>query len=51
MFYGRSWQGVSFDEFMDQVNSYINWKNETHIKISLGGVSPVEYRKRLGVTA
>jgi transposase InsO family protein len=51
MFYGRSWQGVSLDEFMDQLYSYITWYNETRTKMSLGGVSPVEYRKRLGLTA
>jgi transposase InsO family protein len=50
MFYGRTWHGVSLDEFMDQLDSYINWYNETRIKMSLGGVSPVEYHKRLGLT-
>nr|MDA3951385.1 IS3 family transposase [Spirochaeta sp.] len=28
----------------------IRWYNEKRIKLSLGGVSPVEYRERLGLT-
>ncbi|NDE34790.1 MAG: hypothetical protein EBY15_04985, partial [Gammaproteobacteria bacterium] len=30
-------------------DSYIRWYNEKRIKISLGSLSPVEYRLSLGI--
>ena len=51
MFYNRSWQGVTMEQFIECVNEYIRWYNEKRIKISLGGLSPVEYRVRLGLAA
>lgn len=30
---------------------YIRWYNEKRIKISLGSLSPLEYRSSLGLTA
>jgi len=47
-FYGRSWVGVSLEEFMDKLDRYIHWYNEDRIKMSLGGRSPMEYRRSLG---
>ncbi|MFC5520320.1 IS3 family transposase, partial [Polaromonas jejuensis] len=32
-------------------DSYIRWYNEKRIKISLGSLSPIEYRASLGLTA
>ncbi len=32
-------------------NEDINWYNEKRIKKSLGYLSPIEYRKSLGITA
>lgn len=49
MFYGCSWQNVSIDEFIRQVEEYMVWYREKRIKISLGGMSPMEYRKSMGV--
>ena len=49
MFYGRSWGGVSVDSFIETLDNYIKWHNEKRIKISLGAMSPVEYRKSLGL--
>ena len=51
MFYNRSWQGVSIEEFMDYLDSYLCWYNEKRIKMSLGGLSPVCYRVKLGLAA
>lgn len=51
MFYGKSWIGISIDQFIEQVNRYIQWYNEKRIKISLGAMSPVEYRRNLGLSA
>ncbi|MCH8530896.1 MAG: IS3 family transposase, partial [Saccharospirillum sp.] len=30
---------------------YIRWYNEARIKMSLGGISPIEYRQSLGIAA
>ena len=50
MFYGRSWVGVSMDDFINEINSYIEWYNTKRIKQSLGYMSPAEYRHSLGLT-
>ena len=49
MFYGRSWVGISLDDFVRELDDYINWYNSKRIKLSLGGVSPLEYRHKLGL--
>lgn len=49
MFYGRSWAGVSLEQFTETLDQYIHWYNEKRIKLSLGGMSPVEYRRSLGL--
>ena len=49
MFYGRDWRGVSQKEFIRIVDSYIHWYNEKRIKLSLGGLSPVQYRIAQGL--
>lgn len=51
MFYGYSWQDVSIDQFIGILDEYIHWYAEERIKISLGGVSPLQYRKQLGLIA
>ena len=49
MFYGHSWVGVSIEEFIQTLDSYIHWYAKKRIKISLGGMSPLDYRKSLGL--
>ena len=49
MFYVRSWIDVSIGDFIDEINSYINWYNTKRIKQSLGYMSPTEYRHILGL--
>jgi transposase InsO family protein len=51
MFYNRSWNHVSIDEYIDILDQYINWYAKTRRKLSLGGLSPIEYRKSLGLIA
>ena len=51
LFYPRSWQGTTTDQFMQTVDSYIRWYTEKRIKISLGSLSPLEYRASLELTA
>ena len=48
MFYNRSWAGVTIDGFINEVNQYLEWYRSKRIKLSLGGLSPIEYRKKLG---
>ena len=51
LFYPRSWQNITIDQFIEIVDSYIHWYNEKRIKTSLGSLSPVEYRESLGLAA
>lgn len=51
LFYPQKWQGVSIDQFIETVGDYIRWYNERRIKISLGSISPIEYRASLGIAA
>ena len=45
LFYNRSWATVTLQEFMDILDQYIHWYAEERIKVSLGGMSPIQYRK------
>ncbi len=51
MFYCRSWKGVSIDQFIDELDSYLRWYNEKRIKMSLEAMSPVAYRRSIGLAA
>lgn len=51
MFYNRNWLNVSIDEFIDEVNKYIEWYSHKRRKLSLGELSPLSYRKSLGLLA
>jgi transposase InsO family protein len=51
MFYNTDWTGVNLSDFMDILNNYLVWYNETRIKKSLGYMSPMEYRRSLGLVA
>ena len=48
MFYGRSWEGVSLDEFMKAVDDYLVWFCSGRIKTALDNMTPMEYRQSLG---
>ncbi|WP_426131439.1 transposase, partial [Pararhizobium sp. PWRC1-1] len=49
LFYPRDWKAITIEQFVAEVDAYIRWYNEKRIKISLGSLSPVEYRKSLGL--
>ena len=49
--YSRDWKGTTIEQFIEVVDSYIRWYNEKRIKISLGALSPIEYRVSLGLAA
>ncbi len=44
-FYNQSWQGKSVQDFMKELNDYLEWYNTKRRKIYLGGKSPREYRQ------
>jgi putative transposase len=48
LLYPRNWEDTTIVQFIQVVDSYIRWYNEKRIKISLGSMSPIEYRETLG---
>ncbi|TCR03913.1 transposase InsO family protein [Neorhizobium sp. JUb45] len=48
LFYPRDWKTITIEQFVREVDGYIRWYNEKRIKISLGSLSPIEYRRSLG---
>lgn len=51
LFYGRDWRGVGYEEFRERLAAYLTHYNETKIKKSLDWMSPVQYRRSLGLAA
>lgn len=51
MFYCRDWKDVSIDKFIDILDAYIHWYAEKRRKLSLNGMSPIQFRKSLGLIA
>ena len=49
MFYNRTWIGVTMVAFMETLDKYLHWYNNKRIKMSLDGMSPVQYRLSLGM--
>ena len=49
MFFARDWLSTTVEEFVEALDTYIRWYNETRIKISLGGLSPAAHRRSLGI--
>lgn len=49
MFYSRKWENITLPEFMSILNDYLVWYNEKRIKVSLSNMSPLEYRRSLGI--
>ena len=49
LFYPRNWQFTTIEQFTQELDAYIRWYNERRIKMSLGALSPVEYRRSLGL--
>ena len=47
-FRGVDWADVSIGRFVDEIDRYIHWYNEKRIKRSLGGMSPMDYRRSFG---
>lgn len=52
LFYPRNWQSTSIEQFIQALICYtFAGDNEKRIKISLGALSPIEYRESLGLAA
>ncbi len=51
MFYNHNWNGVSISKFITILNDYLIWYNQKRIKVSLGNMSPIEYRHSLRLIA
>ena len=49
MFYNRNWNHTTTNSFIAKLDKYIHWYNKERIKMSLGGMSPLEYRRSLGI--
>lgn len=47
-FHWRDWRGVSAEEFMARLEGYLVYYRDRRIKRSLGWLSPMEYRHKLG---
>lgn len=47
-FHYRDWEGVTAEEFMGRLEAYLVYYREGRIKKSLGWLSPMEYRRKLG---
>ncbi len=48
MFYERNWENISLNDFKVEIETYINWFRNERIKMSLGGLSPLDYRRSKG---
>lgn len=50
-FYHRTWRDTNYEQFVEALKCYIEWYNDIRIKKSLGWMSPVHFRKSLGLVA
>lgn len=50
-FHGRDWRGVSIEGFMEMLDGYLVWCRDKRRKSDLGYMSPMQYRRSLGLVA
>lgn len=50
-FYGRDWKDTTREEFTAMLDGYLRYYNEERPKESLGWMSPLQYRRSLGLAA
>ena len=48
-FYNRDWRNITIESFITKLDEYMHWYSEDRIKISLDGMSPLEYRRSLNL--
>ncbi len=51
LFYPRDWRATTVEQFIEASTLTIRWYNAKRIKISLGSLSPLEYRESLRIAA
>ena len=51
MFHGRDWAAVTLDGLGKRIDAYMERHNTIRIKRSLGSMSPLQYRRNLGLAA
>ena len=49
MFYGYNWDQYSVDAFIQEIDNYMRWYCKDRIKSTLGGLSPLDYRRSIGI--
>ena len=49
MLYGYNWDPYSIEDFIQEINSYMHWYCKGRIKSTLGGLSPLDYRRSIGI--
>ncbi len=49
IFHGRPLGRAGIEDFIQELDSYLHWFYEKHIKMSSGRKNPMEYRKGLGL--
>ncbi|MFV0381243.1 MAG: IS3 family transposase [Breznakia sp.] len=49
MFYSNGYKNISIEDFIEIINNYITWYNNSRIKESLNYRRPMEYRQSLGL--
>lgn len=50
MFYGRSWQDVTLENFMQQIEARMVWYRDERNKLSIDGLSSAEFRSKMGIS-
>ena len=51
MYHGAGWERRTAAELEAELADCMDWYNRDRIKVSLGGMSPYNYRKSLGLAA
>lgn len=49
--FGEGWEKRTLAELRAAVDAYLHWHDEDRIKASLCGLSPLQYRRQLGLAA
>lgn len=50
-FYNEDWPSSTLEDLGRAVDDWIRWHNGSRIKASLGGMSPDQFRRSLGLAA
>jgi putative transposase len=51
MYFEEGWDKRTIEELRETMDEYLHWYNQERIKVLLGGLSPLQYRRKLGYAA